>query len=206
MKKSTILLNTRCKQSLSEHSWSITSWQNRMLWCMWQDFSNSRGWMLGERFDYGNWVIRDPPFIHMQQRVSGIIQNLFDHLSLLKILWWVFPWKLWISIWCRDQTSFLSALFKKKKKKTTWRYSSQTPQTAKQIPNNDHKNTERKFMQPAGSPSSKVTQSQGRVVASCFHGMFLVPQETAAPRQTSCMDANLDACCQISSLRVISWA
>ena len=117
MKKSTILLNTRCKQSLSEHSWSITSWQNRMLWCMWQDFSNSRGWMLGERFDYGNWVIRDPPFIHMQQRVSGIIQNLFDHLSLLKILWWVFPWKLWISIWCRDQTSFLSALFKKKKKK-----------------------------------------------------------------------------------------
>lgn len=206
MKKSTILLNTRCKQSLSEHSWSITSWQNRMLWCMWQDFSNSRGWMLGERFDYGNWVIRDPPFIHMQQRVSGIIQNLFDHLSLLKILWWVFPWKLWISIWCRDQTSFLLLYLKKKKKKNHLKIQfSNSPNSktnTKQWPQKHWK----KIHATCWIPVLQGYPKSGPSCCHCFHGMFLVPQETAAPRQTSCMDANLDACCQISSLRVISWA
>lgn len=155
MKKSTIFLNTQCKQSLSEHSCSVTSWQSQMLWCTWQDFSNSGGWMLDERSDFGNWVIQDPPFINMQwnwQRkwyntellwLSFFTENTLMSFSLEGM-----------NIWCRDQISFLSALFKKK---TTWRYTSQISQTAKQIPNNKPQNTERKFMQHAGSPSSMVT-------------------------------------------------
>lgn len=115
MKKSTIFLNTQCEQSLSEHSCSVTSWQSRMLWCTWRDFCNSGAWMLDERFDFGNWVIQDPPFINMQRNWQSKWYNT-------ELLWSSFFTENTLmsfslegmNIWCRDQISFLSALFKKK--------------------------------------------------------------------------------------------
>lgn len=61
-----------------------------------------------QRPDGGNWVFGDPPFIYMEWKWQCEWYNadIFDHLSLLKILWWAFSQSK--RIWSIDQRSFLS--------------------------------------------------------------------------------------------------
>lgn len=113
--------------------------------------------------------------------VSGIIQNFFDHLSLLKILWWVFPWKVWISD-VEIKYPFCLLYLKKKPLEDTLlkfpkqqnKYQTINPKTLKGNSCN--------MLDPhlQWLPLHKLPKS-GPSCCHCFHALSLVSQDTIAP-------------------------